>query len=69
MTRSDSAHREESIDTTLVLNGGFLTPEQQGFVRQGVGRPLKGGPGGFRGMGSGTLFPTPPLMQTQHRAV
>ena len=60
MARSDSARQEESIGTTLVSNGGVLTPKQQGFVRGGVGRPLNWGPGGFQGMGSGTLFPTPP---------
>lgn len=48
MAQHYSAHQEESIGTTLVLDGGVLTPKQQGFVRWRlvtVGRPLNLGPG------------------------
>ena len=73
MAQRDSARQEESYGCGLQVKGvvwhhfvtkwrGFniLTPEQEGFIR-GRGRSsLMGGPGGFRGMRSGTLFPTPP---------
>ena len=59
-TQRDSARQEESIETTLVLNGEGLTLNNKVLSVGGVGRPRKGGPGGFRGMGSSTLFPTPP---------
>ena len=48
MAQPDSARQEDSVGTILVLNAGLVYPKQQGFVRGGVGRPLKGGPGGFR---------------------
>ena len=60
MAQRDSARQEESIGTTLVLNGGVLTLNNKVLSVGGSVVPSRGVPGVFGAWGLALCFLTPP---------
>ena len=61
MAQRDSARQEESIGTTLVLHGGFLTPNPWG------GQSSQGGARGISGHGVWHFVSYPPPCPSQSK--